>query len=536
MRYILLLITLGFAVTFTSCRDDFEFENSTGGLEFSKDTVYLDTVFTNIGSSTYTLKVYNRSNKDIKIPSIALGEGENSKYRLMVDGVPGKVFNDVQLLAKDSMFVFVETTIDYSEYANNSTTFLYTDNIQFTSTTGTQKVELVTLVQDAVFIKPNRPLPTDMKETLTINGTPSDIQGHELSTADELHWTNQKPYVVYGYALVPNGKTLTVDAGARVHFHAESGLLIDNDGELKVNGTASSTDALENEVIFEGDRLEPDFADITGQWLGVVIMSNNNNAINHLTLKNATVGLLVQPINLLATEVDLNNPITSPKLDITNSQIYNCANFGILARAAVISGNNVVANNAGQAAIGMTLGGVYNFKQCTFSNYFNSYNQVPVAINDYADVNTSEGVKRIATDLTANFDNCIMYGSGNLGVSLERVSTDEEGYTYKTSFNHCFIKMVDYSNQLKTLPLYPFDGNDTNQAFYDEKTREILAKNTTTYKPEFVDPSINNLNISATSAAVANGDAAVAGQVPVDLNGQSRTGSPDIGAYQHLVE
>jgi hypothetical protein len=34
-------------------------------LIFSKDTIYLDTVFNNIGSSTYTLKVYNKSNKDI---------------------------------------------------------------------------------------------------------------------------------------------------------------------------------------------------------------------------------------------------------------------------------------------------------------------------------------------------------------------------------------------------------------------------------------------------------------------------------------
>ena len=66
MRHYLLLLFIGFSICLTSCRDDFEFERSTGGLEFSRDTVYLDTVFTNIGSSTYTLKVYNRSNKDIQ--------------------------------------------------------------------------------------------------------------------------------------------------------------------------------------------------------------------------------------------------------------------------------------------------------------------------------------------------------------------------------------------------------------------------------------------------------------------------------------
>src|SRR5690606_7984656 len=118
-------------VLVSSCRNDFEFEPSTGKLEFSRDTVYLDTVFTNIGSSTYTLKVYNRSKKNIKIPTLRLGEGENSKYRLMVDGMSGKVFNNVELLARDSMFIFIETTINYDDYTNSETSFLYTDQILF---------------------------------------------------------------------------------------------------------------------------------------------------------------------------------------------------------------------------------------------------------------------------------------------------------------------------------------------------------------------------------------------------------------------
>jgi hypothetical protein len=89
MRNFLILFFVSLAITVSSCRQDFVFEPSTGDLFFSKDTVYLDTVFTNIGSSTYTLKVYNRSNKDIKIPTIQLGKGQNSKYRMTVDGMTG---------------------------------------------------------------------------------------------------------------------------------------------------------------------------------------------------------------------------------------------------------------------------------------------------------------------------------------------------------------------------------------------------------------------------------------------------------------
>ncbi len=73
MRYSILFI-LALVICITSCRKDFETVPSSGKLEFSKTTVYLDTVFANIGSSTYMLKVYNRSNNDITIPSIALGK------------------------------------------------------------------------------------------------------------------------------------------------------------------------------------------------------------------------------------------------------------------------------------------------------------------------------------------------------------------------------------------------------------------------------------------------------------------------------
>ncbi len=526
MRYYLLLLFIGFSLCFTSCREDFEFEQSTGSLEFSRDTVYLDTVFTNIGSSTYTLKVYNRSDKDIKIPSIRLGEGENSKYRLMVDGRPGKVFSDVELLAKDSMFVFVETTIDYSEYANNTTTFLYNDRILFDNGANEQKVELVTLVQDAIFIKPDRSLPDNIKEKLTISGSTSNIQGHELATPEELNWTNEKPYVVYGYALVPNGQTLTIDAGARVHFHAESGLIVDSTGTLNINGQVSATEDLENEVIFEGDRLEPEFSDVPGQWGSLYILSSQDNTINHLTLKNAVVGIFMDV-------VDTSFP--QPKLTINNSQIYNCGNFGILTRHAVISGDNLAINNAGQASLALTQGGTANFRQCTFANYFGSFSQVPVIVNDYADVaiDTGSGIeveRRVSSVDAANFDNCILYGSSNLGVSLEQLFPDDT--QFKSRFKNCLIKIVDSSRQLRNNPLYPGEVSDVNNADKAFYTDCKIAKTSIENRPYFEDPQNNKLNISEDSAANALADATIAAAVGADILGNARSAAPDSGAYE----
>ncbi|MCB0424651.1 MAG: hypothetical protein KDD13_08445, partial [Mangrovimonas sp.] len=285
-----------FLMLWSSCRKDFEFSPSTGNLGFSKDTVYLDTVFTNIGSSTYNLKVYNRSNEDINIPTIRLGQGQNSNYRLNIDGMPGKEFENIELLAKDSMYIFVETTIDITDFINSGT-YLYTDQIQFDSGANQQNVELVTLVQDAVFIYPDQDNTTGIIETLTLNVNgemvETEIQGRYLEPS-ELTFTNEKPYVIYGYAAVPNGETLTVEAGSRLHFHADSGLLVAEGASIQVNGALSSDpETMENEVIFEGDRLEPLYEDIPGQWGTIWLFDGSvNNSINYATIKNATVGIL----------------------------------------------------------------------------------------------------------------------------------------------------------------------------------------------------------------------------------------------------
>src|SRR5690554_1465681 len=152
MKFLPSIIVFFLIFGLTSCRDDFHFEPSSGTeLAFSKDTVYLDTIFSNIGSSTYNLKVYNNSDKDIKIPSIRLNKGENSGFRLMVDGISGKSFENVELLAKDSLFIFVETTVDIKEQTNDKE-FIYTDEVVFQSLEQQQHVSLVTLVREAVFL------------------------------------------------------------------------------------------------------------------------------------------------------------------------------------------------------------------------------------------------------------------------------------------------------------------------------------------------------------------------------------------------
>ena len=490
-----LYIVLGFFLVLTSCREDFTFEPSNGNLGFSRDTIYLDTVFTDIGSSTYTLKVYNRSNKNISIPSIRLGKGAGSKYQLMVDGMPGKEFLNVEMLAKDSMFIFVSVNADVA--SSNPADFLYTDQLLFGVGTNFQKVELVTLIQDAYFLYPQR-FGDGTTETLPIGD--DEIYGFFLDDNDpingnELHWNNSKPYVIYGYAAIPANQTLTVDAGARIHFHAESGLIVANNASLQVNGT------IENQVIFEGDRLEPGFSETPGQW-GTIwfTQGSTNNILSNLTVKNATVGMLVTG----------NDGTANPSLTLNNVQVYNCSNVGILARTGKITGQNVVINNCGETAFAGTFGGAYDFTHCTFANYWPRPNQTCVVLSD-------DPINNIPTPLeNANFKNCIIYGSSNLGISLKK-----EGAVFNYSFENCLIKFADFNNQFQNDSLYPASGSNYVNC--------LIATNSTINRPEFKNPNQNQLQIGENSAA--RGTANSSYSTFNDILDNPRLDTTDMGAY-----
>ncbi|MFD0988877.1 hypothetical protein ACFQ1R_02105 [Mariniflexile jejuense] len=513
-RSLYVVLAIGFLMLWSSCRNDFDFSPSTGNLQFSKDTVYLDTVFTNIGSSTYNLKVYNRSNKDIVIPSIRLALGNASNYRLNVDGLSGKAFENIQILAKDSLYIFVETTIDITNFSNPEGKFLYTDQIEFDSGSNLQKVELVTLVQDAIFIYPDRDNTTKVIETLKldINGdqVETDIQGRELLPS-ELTFTNQKPYVIYGFAAVPNGETLTINAGARVHFHENSGLLISEGATLKVNGSLSTDQKLlENEVIFESDRLEPDFSEIAGQWGTIWFFDGSlNNTVNYATIKNATIGILCDGNPNEATE----------KLKITNTQIYNNSSFGVLGRNTSITAENMVINNSGLSSFAGTFGGKYNVTHSTIANYWNGSRQYPsVLLNNFI---FDENDTAIVTNLTeANFNNCIIYGNDNPEILLDEI--EDAAVVFNFKFTNCLIR---------------FDSRNTNLVGgnYDLDDTTHFVNNIFNKDPNFKNTTLNQLIIGETSAAINKANSTFANQVPFDILNVNRTSTPDIGAYQHII-
>ena len=503
-------------VFWSSCRQDFIFAPSSGNLSFSKDTVYLDTIFSNIGSSTYTLKVYNTSDEDILIPSIKLSKGQESNYRMNVDGLIGngaligKEFENIELLARDSMYVFIETTIDIFPLVENETQFLYTDVIVFENTSGVQNVELVTLVRDAVFIFPNRDA-EGVVETLAFDtdgdgvDDETSVKGRFLQDS-ELTFTNEKPYVVYGYAAVGDGKTLNINPGARIHFHEDSGLLITNNASLHVNGLPSlDLELLENEVVFEGDRLEPLYENVPGQWQTIWLFSGSTeNVINYATIKNGTIGVLSD-----------GNQQDPTKLEINNSQVYNQSNFGILGRATSIIAENIVINNSGLSSFAGTFGGNYNVTHSTIANYWtSSFRQYPaLLLNNF--IVDSENTVTTNPLVAANFTNCIIYGNDSPELFLENKNSDDFNFKFTNSLIY-----FDDPNGNFSSPEHDF--SDTT--LYEN----VIFNN----NPQFLDPFNNKLNIPFGSPA--EGAGIFSGNLTKDITNTTRNSPPDLGPYNAI--
>ena len=62
LRY---LFIISLTILLFSCKKDISNDGSWQNLRFSNDTVIFDTTFQSIGTTTKTLKVYNRSKADI---------------------------------------------------------------------------------------------------------------------------------------------------------------------------------------------------------------------------------------------------------------------------------------------------------------------------------------------------------------------------------------------------------------------------------------------------------------------------------------
>lgn len=469
-------MVVGVALFFAACRKEDDFIDKPVNLRFSTDSVLFDTVFTTIGSHTEWLKVYNPSDQNIKLDYIRLAGGDESNFRINVNGVAASGLSDVEIMANDSVFLFIEVTVDPNQ---SNLPLVITDSIVFSNKGKVQDIQLAAWGQDAHFIV------ADTK----IEGLPKfKIVAGE---GDDITWTNDKPYVVYGYAVVDSTGILRIDPGVQVHFHANSGLWVYKGGAIKVNGTMNEP------VVFQGDRQEDYYEDKPGQWDRIWLNESSiDHEFNYAIIKNGFIGIQCELL-----QEDMGN-----QLVLNNTIIQDMSGAGILSRSFRINATNTVIGNCQQYATALTLGGDYSFKHCTFANYWNySVRKKPaVYVNNYFVYNEEP----YPADLNnAYFGNCIIYGSVENELELDDQSTG----TFNYAFDNCLIRTsID------------FDAN-FNDCIKNES-------------PDFTDYDINDFTLLENSAAIDQGNESIAEEIPEDIAGNSRTSNPDIGAYEYQPE
>jgi hypothetical protein len=489
----LFFITICLSVSFMSCKKDKFLTDPSATLNFSQDSILFDTVFTTIGSTTRSIRVINNNNQKINISSIRLEKGQSSNFFLNVDGTPGRLVEDVEILANDSIYIFVQVNVNPTSALSP---LIIQDKILFDVNGNQQSVELEAWGQDAHYHFPTTAI--QYKDgylpysTVSANTNTTVIWGGGTGASDN------KPHVVYGWLVVDSTQKLVINAGVKVYFHQNAGLWVYRYGTLQVNGTQG------NEVVFQGDRREADYADMPGQWDRIWINEGHtDNYINYAIIKNNFIGVQASI---------LSNPNQPTKLKLTNTIIKNCSKWGLFTQYfSVWSGNNVIANCKEYCAA-ITMGGNCTFLHTTFANYYNQEGGRGGQPCVY--VGNNDGIQDWPID-SMFFANSIIDGTqgGELEMAITS-STLSPGQLCKVT--NCLIKGSIPTTTLITNTNNVFNGN-----------------------PNFSNPSGYDFKIGASSSAKTLGDFNIIQPYPtilnVDITGAgARNSSANIssGAYQ----
>jgi hypothetical protein len=392
--------------------------NPADQLGFSTDTLRFDTTFTEIGSATRTLKIYNPHDESIRISKIYLEEGSNSRFNLNVDGLPGDLHENLEIAPRDSMYVFAEVTIN-PDLPVSASPFVIDERVVFETNGNTQHVVLEAWGQNANYL-PSR-FAADQ-----INGFSCD--------GGEWVWDDPRPYVIYGVVFVEDC-TVRIPAGARVYVHGGLTRTVDpntnevgyyNDGFLAFsgNGRLLVEGTKDNPVIFEGDRLESEFAEEPGQWTGLWLQAGTSgHRIEHCIIRNSIIGVRAD------SAVDLT---------LRNTQIYNTAGSGLIGVHATINAENCLFWGNNGFGIQLEYGGDYQFDYCTVASYGVDGEAVKLGNALCLDETCANYV---LYPLHARFRNCILFGSRADQFTLFDREDNPANFDFR--MEHCIVRVKD---------------------------------------------------------------------------------------------
>ncbi len=458
---------------FSACTDDESFTTSSSNrLTFSTDTVKIDTVFSNVPSSTRSFWAFNRSGDGIRCASVRLENGASSGFRVNVDGIylsesRNYRTSEIEVRDKDSIRVYVELTAP----VNNATSPQpVEDNLIFTLESGVeQRVNLNASSWDATLLR-NVVISSDS----TLDGS-------------------SKPIVIYGGITVKENATLTLAAGTTLYFHNDAG--IDVYGSLVCNGTATDN------VTLRGDRLDKMFDYLSydfipGQWQGVHLYATSyDNRLTHTDIHGAYNGIVAD-----------SSDVSRQKLTLNASTIHNCQGYGLHAINSKMTVDNTQITNTLNDCVRFD-GGNVDMNNCTLAQFY------PF------DSNRGASIRFTATHpLALSVLNTLITGYGD---DVMKGVPGNDSMTFNYAFDHCIIR----TPKIETADSVHF----TNVTF--ENVKDTIGSG----EKHFVKLDTENLrydfHLASVSTAIGKANASTA--LPTDHDSTARDTTPDVGAYEY---
>lgn len=289
-----------------------------GRLSFSSDTLSFDTVFSAAGSATLEFRAVNSEKEPLLIDRIWLGGGNDSPFRLNINGMPGTEARNVVLARNDSLFVFVMVTIDPT---GENSPVAVTDSVNFTSGNFTGRVILEAWGQDIWLID-------------------EDIHS-------ETSWNEGKPYVIRGSLFIDTLASLTLNPGTRVYLH--------RGGSVTVAGALHCSGTPDKRVIIATDRLEDVYKDVPGRWKGIHFMGcSRNSNIDFAEIRNAEIAVEMTGDETSVTDLVMNGTML----------MHNSVS-SLTAENADVFAVNCLFSHSGFSTVTLTGSGSYEFVHCT---------------------------------------------------------------------------------------------------------------------------------------------------------------------------
>ncbi len=419
-RFLLLPISFLLTITVMSCRKQ-SFTTSSSATVSMADSIRFDTLFTNTGSITKSYTIINTNDQKLRLRSIRLMGGNQSAFKINVDGVPGIAMENIELASGDSIYVFVSVTIDPN---GEQTPFLIRDSIEVNFNGNQLYTQLEAYGQNAHF-----------------------LNNHTIT--DPTTWENDLPYVISGGLYIPPASSLTINEGCRIYMHANAPILVN--GTLLVQGKDS------NLVSFQGDRLDRGYKNLPASWPGIVFgETSHSNELSFAIFKNA-----YQALTVLGP-----SPNTDPKLKLAQCILDNIYDTGIRSVASEIEAVNCLISNCG-VNLSIEGGGSYKFTHCTITSYntiYTNHTRPMISISDSYEQVTGKPTY-------VKFQNAIIWGDGNI-VDNEIVTEKKGNSPFEVILDHSLfgnqtqISLIEEINSIVNQnPV--FDSIDVNRRFFD---------------------------------------------------------------------